>query len=504
MIELAPRALWGLPVIIGGGVAGTVAALTLAPRRAILLDSTPPGEGSAASQWAQGGLAAAVGPDDSARLHIEDTIAAGAGLNDPDAVARIIGAGVATVAALEAFGVRFDRAPDGGFALGLEAAHSRRRILHVRDATGKAILDALSARAAQTPSIERVIGAALSLTVDDSRISGVVVRIGEAIMLLPTAAVILATGGVGGLWRSTTNPVGARGGGLALAGRAGAALADLEFMQFHPTALAVGADPMPLVSEAVRGEGAVLIDADGKPFMGDTPGGDLAARDVVARAVFRQWSGGGRAALDVRHWPEGKFARRFPTIFGVLAAHGIDPARDPIPVRPAAHYHMGGIRVDATGRSSIEGLWAAGEVASTGLQGANRLASNSLLEAAACGRIAAEDVGGIELPAIAQRQFDFGPAAPAPAAEITTIRAVMDRDVGVVRDEAGLTRAITRLGELRHDVRGTLAEDAAAVALLIARAAERRKDSRGAHFRADAEPPTSPPEHSVSYWAELE
>jgi L-aspartate oxidase len=503
MIDLAPPALWGRPVIIGGGVAGTIAALTLAPRPVVLLDSTPPGEGAAASQWAQGGLAAAVGPDDSADIHIADTIAAGAGLNDVEATARIVGAGARTVAALEAFGVRFDRAPDGAFALGLEAAHSRRRILHVRDATGKAILEALSARAAETPSIERIIGTALRLVVDDGRVAGVIVRIGETVFMLPTSAVILATGGVGGLWRSTTNPIGARGGGLALAGQAGAVLADLEFMQFHPTALAVGADPMPLISEAVRGEGAILTGAGGERFMADTPGGDLAARDIVARAVFRQWSRGGSAALDVRHWPEGKFAKRFPTIFGVLAANGIDPTRDPIPIRPAAHYHMGGVKVDAAGRASIPGLWAAGEVASTGLQGANRLASNSLLEAAACGRIAAEDVAGMgDFPSQAP-PLAFDAPRPGGASDIAAIREIMDRDVGVVRDAAGLTRAIDGLTRLRRESRGTTAEDAAAVALLIAQAAGRREESRGAHFRADAEPSPETPEHSASRWAEI-
>jgi L-aspartate oxidase len=504
MMELAPRALWGRPVIIGGGVAGTIAALTLAPRPVVLLDSTPPGEGAAASQWAQGGLAAAVGPDDSAQIHLEDTIAAGAGLNELDATRRIISAGAETVAALEAFGVRFDRDGDGAFALGLEAAHRRRRILHVRDATGKAILDALAARADLTASIERLVGTALALAMDDGRVSGVVARIGGDVVLLPTSSVILATGGVGGLWRSTTNPVGARGAGLALAARAGAVLADLEFVQFHPTALAVGIDPMPLISEAVRGEGATLIDAEGARFMSDTPGGDLAARDIVARAVFRQWSAGGSAALDARSWPKGKFASRFPTIFGVLASQGIDPERDPIPVRPAAHYHMGGVKVDARGRASIPGLWAAGEVASTGLQGANRLASNSLLEAAVCGRLAAEDVAGAPEGKPVTSQPDFKPPRFGGAEAIAQIRATMDRDVGVVRDRAGLNRAIENLAAIRRAARGTTVEDSAAIALLIAQAAERRRESRGGHFRSDAEPSAAAPEHSISRWSDLE
>jgi L-aspartate oxidase len=504
MIEFAPRALWGRPVIIGSGVAGAMAALSLAPRPVILLDATPPGAGGAASHWAQGGLAAAVGSDDSTDIHTADTIAAGAGLVETDATQRIVGAGPATVAALESFGVRFDRTQEGAFALGLEAAHSRRRILHVRDATGKAILEALAARVTATASVERILGTAIRLVVADGRIGGVLIGSGEATMLLPTGAVILATGGVGGLWQSTTNPVGARGSGLVLAARAGAMLRDLEFVQFHPTALAVGADPMPLISEAVRGEGAILIDAGDRPFMVDTPGGDLAARDIVARAVFRQWSQGGRAALEVRHWPKGKFAQRFPTINAVLAAQGIDPTHDPIPVKPAAHYHMGGVAVDAAGRTNVTGLWACGEVASTGLHGANRLASNSLLEAAVCGRLVAEDVAGTETVPTVQNAVDpMSAPGPADDAVITTIRQVMDRDVGVVRSEASLTQAIRILGDLRAAARGTGSEDAAALALLIAKAASRRHENRGAHFRSDAEPELAPA-HSTSAWTDID
>jgi L-aspartate oxidase len=504
MIDLVPRSLWGRPVIVGSGVAGTIAALTLAPQPAILLDATPPGMGSAASHWAQGGLAAAVGDDDTPSIQIADTLGAGAGLNDVAATERIIAAGPDTVAALEAFGVRFDRDQSGKFALGLEAAHSRRRILHVRDATGQAILAALTSRAAETPSIERVVGTALRLVVEDGRIAGIVIRADGGLMLLPTPSVILATGGVGGLWRSTTNPVRARGDGLILAARAGAVLSDLEFMQFHPTALAVGADPMPLVSEAVRGEGAILVNADGERFMSGTPGGDLAARDVVARAVFQQWRGGGSAALDARSWPAGQFRARFPTIFGVLAAHGIDPEIDLVPVRPAAHYHMGGIKVNPSGRASVTGLWAAGEVASTGLQGANRLASNSLLEAAVCGRMAAEDVAGQAIAAPAPRYDAADLPLPGATEDFAVIRGIMDADVGVVRDGPGLARALGDLERVRKAATASTVGDAAALAWLIAQAALRRRESRGAHYRSDGGPPDDPPVHSLSRWSDLE
>ena len=501
-VALAPQALWGCPVVIGGGVAGAVAALTLSPRPVVLLDAAPTGL-QASSHWAQGGLAAAVGPDDAPTLQAADTIAAGAGLSDPEVAARITEAGPETVAALERFGVRFDREPGGDFALGLEAAHSRRRILHVRDATGAAMLNALSARIDDTPSIHRLAATALRLVVEDGAITGVVLRHGTEMLLWPTRAVILATGGVGGLWRSTTNPAQSRGGGIALAARAGATLADLEFMQFHPTGMAVGGDRMPLVSEAVRGEGAILIDAEGNPFMAGIPGRELAPRDIVARAVFAQWAKGGSAALDVRHWPAGKFLGEFPNIYRVLAEYGLDPARDPIPVRTTAHYHMGGVKVGPTGRTDVSGLWACGEVACTGLHGANRLASNSLLEAAVCGGWAGQDVGGT-ITAGSTPKFGGPIPTTGDSGVISAIRDLMDADVGVIRNGTGLRRAISTLHDLRKKAAGTASEDVAAVALLIARAAERRRESRGGHFRSDAEPRTEPPVHSHSTWNEID
>jgi L-aspartate oxidase len=482
-------------------MAGAVAALSLAPRPVVLLDPVPAG-GEAASRWAQGGLAAAVGPDDSPAIQTGDTLNAGAGLVDAEAAARIIGSGPATVAALERFGVRFDRGPDGAFALGLEAAHSRRRILHVRDATGRAIVEALGVRIAKTPSIERLAARAVTLVLNDGAISGIWIRLGGDTLLVPTSQVILATGGVGGLWRSTTNPIPAQGAGILMAAKAGAVLADLEFMQFHPTALAVGIDPMPLVSEAVRGEGAVLVDADGNRFMAGIQGGDLAPRDVVAREVFAEWAKGGSAALDARNWPSGKFARRFPNIHAVLAAHGIDPERRPIPVRPAAHYHMGGVEVDAQGRSSVAGLWACGEVACTGLHGANRLASNSLLEAAVCGILVAESVAGCDAPGLVPERRDPPPALPPGGEKLDRVRDLMDRDVGVVRDAKGLARAVAQLEGMIGSPERTAADGPAAVALMIARAALTRKERCGAHWRADATEPTTP-SRSAMRWDDL-
>jgi L-aspartate oxidase len=499
--ETAPRELWGRPVIVGGGVAGMMAALSL-NRPSVLLDPKPIG-GEASSLWAQGGLAAAVGPDDSPEVQVADTIAAGAGLVDAEAARRIIGRGPETVAALEGFGVRFDRAPDGSFGLGLEAAHARRRILHVRDATGRAIVEALAARVRVTPAIAAVEAAAVGVAVVDGGVVGVWLRRGGDTVLLPTGCVVLATGGVGGLWRSTTNPVAARGAGVALAGAAGATLADLEFVQFHPTALAAGIDPMPLISEAVRGENATLIGAAGERFMSGTPGGELAPRDVVARAVFAEWAKGGRAMLDTRHWPAGRFAGRFPNIHRVLAGQGIDPERDAIPVKPAAHYHMGGVHVDEAGRTDVPGLWACGEVACTGLHGANRLASNSLLEAAVCGRIVAENIAGAQLSPAAPVAIASPPSRPADPVTLAAVRDVMDRDVGVIRDKTGLARAAAQLAEWRRAAQGTTAEPALGVALLIALCALRRHESCGAHWRADAVPAVEAL-RSTARWSELE
>jgi L-aspartate oxidase len=260
---------------------------------------------------------------------------------------------------------------------------------------------------------------------------------------------------------------------------------------------------MPLISEAVRGEGAVLVNEKGERFMAGTPGEDLAPRDVVARAVFAEWAReGGSAGLDVRHFAPGAFAKRFPTIHRVLGEYGLNPEQAPIPVRPATHYHMGGVKVDKAGRTSVPGLWAAGEVACTGLHGANRLASNSLLEAAVCGRLVAEGVTGLSAD-VAAREADIALPALSENGAIAAIRTAMNRDVGVVRDEAGLARAIAALSALRRETAGTVAEDSVSLALLIARAAERRKESRGAHFRSDAAPQTEPALHSSSRWDEL-
>ncbi len=385
----------GRVAIVGAGIAGLMTALRLAPRPVVLVSKAPLGV-EASTLWAQGGLAAALGCDDSPELHAADTLAAGDGLCAPGIVERFTRAAPQAIDELARLGVAFDRVGAGGFALGLEAAHGRRRIVHAGgDGTGRELMRALVAAARRTPSIRVLEGfEARRIVVEDGAVRGLLVVGPAGPLMLAADKVVIAAGGVGGLYEDSTNPSGSFGQGLALAARAGAELADPEFVQFHPTAFDGPARPMPLVSEAVRGEGAVLIDETGERFMAGSPGAELAPRDVVARAIWRRRAEGHRVFLDARQALGDRFATRFPVIAAFCREAGIDPARQPIPVRPAAHYHMGGIAVDAEGRSSLRGLWACGEAASTGLHGANRLASNSLTEAVVFAGAVAESVAG--------------------------------------------------------------------------------------------------------------
>ncbi|TNC14282.1 L-aspartate oxidase [Methylobacterium terricola] len=467
-------------VVAGAGIAGLATALRLAPLPVTLVTAAPLGEGTATA-WAQGGIAAAIGPDDAPALHAADTLAAGAGLSDPGVALAVAEAGPGLVDWLAGLGLAFDRDSGGALALGLEAAHSRRRIVKAGgDATGAAVLRTLGRIVAACPSIAVTVGRATALMQDgNGRVTGLALRTGQGPADLPARAVVLATGGLGGLYRSTTNPTGAVGSGLVLAARAGAVLHDPEFVQFHPTAIAVRTGgaiplPLPLATEALRGEGAVLVDAGGGRVMAGIAGAELAPRDVVARAIALRTGRGEAVFLDARRLD---VARRFPTVATLCRAAGLDPAVAPIPVRPAAHYHMGGIRVDGRGRASLPGLWACGEVAATGLHGANRLASNSLLEAMAFAeRIAADIRGGEARAAGPGRAPDVVPALDA----LPEIRALMEAEVGLVRDAAGLARAVARLAALAR------AGSAEAVAgLLVAVAALDRRESRGAHWRAD-------------------
>src|SRR5476649_1742707 len=369
-------------LILGAGIAGLFTALRLAPMPSIVLAGTRPGL-SGSSAWAQGGIAASVGEGDSWQSHAHDTMVAGAGLCDPAIVDLVAQEAHPRIEDLVGYGAPFDRKGDGSLALGREAAHSLPRIVHVKgDGAGAAISATLAARSNEKDCITLLEGFhAVELAMENGRVTGIFARSGlgasARLILFRARAVILATGGLGALYAVTTNPLESRGEGLGMAARAGALIADPEFVQFHPTAIAVGRDPAPLATEALRGEGAVLIDDRGTRFMANVhKDAELAPRDIVARAIHRQIVSGQNVFLDCRTAIGASFADHFPTVYGACIAADIDPARQPIPVAPAAHYHMGGIASDAVGRSSLPGLWVVGECAATGLHGANRLASN--------------------------------------------------------------------------------------------------------------------------------
>lgn len=491
-------------LVVGAGAAGLTAALGCAPMPVTVLNKARLGSGGS-SLWAQGGVAAALGQDDTPDLHSADTLAAGAGLNDPAVVDLLTGEGPERVRALLELGARFDRDSSGELSLGREAAHSRRRILHAHgDATGAEIVRALVEAVRHAPEI-RVVDEtfAVDLVQDGGRVVGLtaVDRSGRRKLFL-APAVVLATGGLGRLFLNSTNPVEATGDGLAMAARAGARLVDLEFVQFHPTALAAGAmnesaAPLPLLTEALRGEGAVLIDGWGRRFMLDEhPDAELAPRDVVSRAIWRRLMNGGRVFLDARSAVGERFPDRFPTVFQLCQEAGLDPRVEPIPVAPAAHYHMGGIAVDEHGRSSLAGLWACGEVSATGAHGANRLASNSLLEALVFGARVAEDLRSVlpVAPAVASPALLRAAAARQPMlwapgdGELTlAVRKRMWEQVGLVRDEAGLRSAAAELERLagRHPRAAGEARNLLALGRLVTAAALARRESRGGHFRSD-------------------
>ncbi len=479
-MSAALHPLDGGVAIVGAGVAGLMTALRLAPRPVVVVSKSPLGA-EASTLWAQGGLAAALGSDDGPALHAADTLAAGDGLCVAAIVERFTRAAPQAIDELARLGVAFDRVGAGGFALGLEAAHGRRRIVHAGgDGTGRELMRALVAAVRRTPSIRALEGyEARRLVVEDGAVRGLLVVGLAGPLVLAADKVVIATGGVGALYEDSTNPGGSFGQGLALAALAGAELADLEFVQFHPTAFDGPARPMPLVSEAVRGEGAVLVDETGERFMAAAPGAELAPRDVVARAIWRRRAEGHRVFLDARQALGGRFATRFPVIAAFCREAGIDPARQPIPVRPAAHYHMGGIAVDEEGRSSLRGLWACGEAASTGLHGANRLASNSLTEAVVFAGVVAESVAGASFARGAPPRAVKSP----PAADPSAVRPILSAAAGVMREGEGLARAVAALAGLALGA-GPSA-DPAAVALMIALAALQRRESRGAHCRTD-------------------
>lgn len=472
------------PLIIGGGLAGLSAALEAAPAKTLVVTPEPL-LNACSSAWAQGGMAAALTPRDSAELHAHDTEDAGAGLVEAEAARALTMRGRETVEWLASLGAPFDRDAAGGFSVSLEAAHSLPRVARVGgDGAGRAILSAVVAAARAFDHIEIWEDGRLRGLIQDAdgRVRGALIeRSGGRLDEVFAPAVVLATGGVGGLFEVTTNPSALRGEGLALACAAGAEILDPEFVQFHPTAIDVGLDPAPLATEALRGEGARLVDGQGRFLLGEQADADLAPRDVVARAVHAARADGRGAFLDATKAVGEAFPHEFPAVFAACMQAGLDPRVSPMPVAAAAHYHMGGIVADDEGRTSVPGLFAIGECAATGVHGANRLASNSLLEAGAFGRRA----GRAAAREIAPTKADLRPVRPftdLSPDDLRELRAAMTRWCGVVRDETGLTALLSLIARLER------AEPDAAVtvaARLIAEGALARRESRGGHWRAD-------------------
>ncbi|MDF3854131.1 L-aspartate oxidase [Paracoccus sp. APAP_BH8] len=486
----------GRVVIVGAGLGALYAALKLAPRPVLMISPEVLGQG-ASSAWAQGGVAAAMDPADSAAAHARDTLRAGAGTVDPAIAALVTEEARAHILDLTRLGTPFDRRPDGGYVLSREAAHSFARVVRVRgDQAGAEIMRALVACLREAPSVQVLEGVmATGLRVEDGRVAGVEVALsgpqGSAPLLIRAPAVLLAGGGSGGLYALTTNPPRIRGQVIGMAARAGAEIADAEFVQFHPTAIDCGEDPAPLATEALRGEGAHLVNRLGERFMPAVhPDAELAPRDVVARAIYAQSQAGLRPMLDTRACLGDRILTEFPAVAGACARAGIDPTREPIPVAAAAHYHMGGVAVDSDGRASLDRLWVCGEASSTGLHGANRLASNGLLEALVYARRcalsiaarlgpAAQDAPEIVLP-------DLPPGPVPDPALVARLRRAMTEGAGVLRDAGGLTRCLREIAAIeaaQPDCPVLL--NMTATATLIAAAALMRQESRGAHCRTD-------------------
>ncbi|MFX4272499.1 L-aspartate oxidase [Propionibacteriaceae bacterium Y1685] len=514
-------------VIIGAGAAGLMAAIPLleAGRRVTMITKADPGDGSTA--WAQGGLAAVLDRSDSLTEHADDTVTAGAGLCQPGPVEELVTAAPDAIRRLVSLGAQFDRAPDGSYALGLEGGHHRRRIVHAGgDASGaevaRTLVEAVRQRSATLTIHDQSI--VTDLLVDSGAVVGVrMINTAGRVGGILAPAVVLATGGIGQAWEDTTNPATATGDGLALALRAGAILRDVEFVQFHPTVLAIPEQHRRpggrgvLVSEAVRGEGARLVDRDGRPVMaGLHPLGDLAPRDVVASAIHAHLmaSGDDHVLLDGTGFGPAVWQEHFPSILALCRDHGVDPISAPIPVRPAEHYACGGVLATLDGQTSLPGLYAVGEVTSTGVQGANRLASNSLTEAVIAGeRVGHRLLAGPPHDAPSLPRPPHDPAVPTAATPgvITTdartdIVAAISRGAGVLRDEHGLALLLKTLGGLEPasgpsghispaDVEAT---NLHTVGVLVAAAAAQRQESRGCHRRADfPHPAPNRPHHCL-------
>ncbi len=485
----------GRIIIVGAGLGALYAALRLAPYPVLVISPESLGKG-ASSAWAQGGVAAAMQKPDNASKHALDTIKAGAGTVDEQVAHRVTKEAERHILALTKLGTPFDRTQKGHYVLSREAAHSFARVVRVGgDQAGQQIMEALIAEVSKTPSIQVLEGVMASgLKVKEGEVSGLYIESAQSPskrILIQGSSYLLAGGGSGGLYKITTNPPRICGQVLGLAARAGALVSDAEFVQFHPTAIDVGQDPSPLATEALRGEGAILINKDGERFMMPLhEEAELAPRDIVARAIFNETQKGNRPLLDTRTAIGDKIKEGFPAVMSACLKAGIDPVLEPIPVAAAAHYHMGGLKTDGNGKTSLNNLWACGEVSSTGLHGANRLASNGLLEALVYAEICAENIKeAVPLSENAKEIFPHFEKADdfRDKEDLQILRNTMTEHVGVIREEKGLKKALEIFGKLAEKTPKAYENfhNMLATATLIAASALLREESRGGHFRKD-------------------
>ena len=487
-------------VIVGGGVAGLTTALNLAPRKVCVITKSTLGVNTS-SMWAQGGIAAAVGINDSVKSHIEDTVATAKGLADENVIVKVVNEAKNIINDLESFGVNFDKNDDGSFDLGLEAAHSSNRIVRSKgDSSGIEIMRGLIEKVNDCNNITVLENVSIdSIMSENNTIHGVIGRLAQDNIpdnhvIIECSNVVLATGGLGGIFANTTNPRSSYGEGIALAAQAGAVLTDMEFIQFHPTGLDFGLDPTPLATEAIRGDGAYLVNQNEERFMlGVHPENELAPRDLVAQNLFKQIEQGNSVFLDCRK-VSSEFETKYPQVASYCQAAGLNPKKDLLPILPVAHYHIGGVKTDLEGKTSIEGLWCCGEVAATGIHGANRLASNSLLESMVFGRIVAKNINSLPIKRVNKINPDFIRMHKEKTKNrirakkyIWQLRSSMMRNIGIVRNHSSIIRGLHDILKIERESKGLSAKlnDMILVSKFIIIGAYLRKESRGCHLRSD-------------------
>ena len=477
-------------VIVGAGLAGLFTAIKLAPLNVVIVASKKLGSGTS-SQWAQAGIAAAMGKSDSILSHLKDTIDVGGGIVDEKIAELVITNGPNRVNDLMALGVPFDKDRNNELILRKEAAHQHNRIVSVRgDMTGKKIMETLTQIVKKSDHIRVIEGYnATELHQIDGKIQGISIQKENKVELINSNCVVLATGGIGQLYKITTNSKEALGDGVGMAARAGAVLSDMEFVQFHPTAFDIGIDPAPLATEALRGEGALIVNTKDERFIYNShKDGELAPRDIVARAIFQEQQKGQKVFLDCRGDLGNRMINDFPTVYQLCRNSGINPNEDKIPISPAAHYHMGGILTDENGKTNIEGLYACGENACSGVHGANRLASNSLLEAIVFGDIISKDIKENMNKSMAYKEvrIDITKSNSLSRLKLQELRSIMTGFVGVERDQEGLEKAYSTVKDIysEYTMNGFL-NNSLITSLLIIQSALTRKEHRGSHYRKD-------------------